>query len=80
MILDLKGGFVAKAYQPSIGSGSDAVVIVNDEDSVIKRIKYGNDFIELHPVNPKVSAQWFTGENVQRIRIFGLVKGMRRSF
>lgn len=74
------GDLVLVQYQPSVDSGSYAVVIVDDEDGVIKRVEYGNDFIELHSVNPMYPPRRFTGEDVQRIRIFGLVKGMRRSF
>lgn len=74
------GDLVLVQHQPTVDSGSYAVVIVDNEDGVIKRIEYGNDFIELHSVNPMYPPRRFVGEDVERVRIFGLVKGMRRSF
>lgn len=74
------GDLVLVQHQPTVDSGSYAVVIVDNEDGVIKRVEYGNDFIELHSVNPMYPPRRFSGEDVERVRIFGLVKGMRRSF
>lgn len=64
--------------QTSVDSGSIAVVIVDDEDGVIKRVVYGKNFIELHSVNPMYPPRRFEGEDVTRIRVFGLVKEVKR--
>lgn len=64
----------------SVDSGSYAVVVVDDENGVIKRIEYGDGYITLHSVNPLYPPRCFKGEEMLRIRIFGTVKGLRRSF
>lgn len=74
------GDLVLVQCQPTVDSGSYAVVIVDNEDGVVKRVEYGKDFIELHSVNPMYPPRRFEGKDIQRIRIFGLVKGMRRTF
>ena len=74
------GDMVLIQCQPTVDSGSYAVVIVDDEDGVVKRVEYGNDFIELHSVNPMYPPRRFAGRDTERIRIFGLVKGLRRTF
>ena len=38
--------------QSSVDSGSYAVVMIDEEDGVVKKIVYGPDFIELHSINP----------------------------
>ncbi len=63
-----------------IESGSYGVVIVDEEQGTVKRIVYGNDFIELQSVNPMYPPRKFKGEEIKRVRIFGKVKGMRRIY
>lgn len=61
-------------------SGSYAVVMVDDDNGVIKKIEYGDGYIVLHSVNPLYPPRRFEGKEMLRIRIFGVVKGMRRNF
>ena len=61
-------------------TGDYAVVVVDGDNGVIKRIEYGNGYIVLHSINPMYPPRKFEGEEMERIRIFGLVKGLRRSF
>ena len=68
----------ARTRQASVDSGSIAVVIVDDEDGVIKRVVYGDDFIELQSINPMYPPRRFEGRDVLRIRVFGLVKEVKR--
>lgn len=74
------GDLVLVRCQPTVESGSYAIVMVDDELGVVKRVIYGNEFIELQSVNPMYPPRRFEGEDVSRIRIFGLVKGMKRIF
>ena len=74
------GDLVLVRCQSSVDSGAIAVVIVDDEDGVIKRIIYGEDWIELHSVNPMYPIRRFEGEDVTRIRVFGLVRQCVRNF
>lgn len=74
------GDLVLVKCQPTVESGSYAIVMVDDELGVVKRVVYTNDFIELQSVNPMYPPRRFEGEDVARIRIFGVVKGMKRIF
>mgnify|MGYP003292918835 CR=1 FL=1 len=75
-----EGDLVLVQCQPSVESGSYAVVTVDDEMGVVKRVVIGDNFIELQSVNPMYPPRRFEGEDILRIRIFGLVKGMKRLF
>lgn len=66
--------------QPSVDSGHYAVALVDDENGVIKKIVYGADWIELLSVNPMYPPRRFEGAEVQRVRIFGLVKKTLRNY
>lgn len=65
--------------QESIDSGQIAVVLIDDEEAVVKRVVYGDDWIELQSVNPYYPPRRFEGQDVQRIRIMGLVKEVSKS-
>ena len=74
------GDLVLVKCQPVVDSGCYGVVMVDDELGVVKRIIYGGGFIELQSVNPMYPPRRFEGEDMERIRVFGLVKGMKRVF
>lgn len=76
----IEGDLVLIRIQPSVDSGSYAVVTIDDADGVIKRVVYGKSFIELQSVNPMYAPRRFEGADVQRIRVFGLVKEIKRKF
>lgn len=76
----MEGDLVLVQVQSSIDSGSYGIVTVDNEDGVIKKVVYGNDFIELQSINPMYPPRRFEGEDVKRIRVFGLVKEVRRKF
>lgn len=61
-------------------TGDYAVVMVDGDNGVIKRIEYGDNCIILHSINPMYPPRKFEGNQMLRIRIFGIVKGLRRSF
>lgn len=73
-----EGDLALVRCQKSVDNGSIAVVIIDNEDGVIKRIKYGNDWVELHPVNPMYPVRRFENEDVSRIHVYGLVKEIIR--
>mgnify|MGYP003290321990 CR=1 FL=1 len=64
----------------SIDSGSYGVFIIDGEDGVIKKVVYGNDFVELLSVNPLYPPRRFEGKDVLRVRVFGEVKEITRKF
>lgn len=72
------GDLILVRSQTSVDSGSIAVVIIDDEDGVVKRVVYGKDFIELHSINPLYPVRRFENEDVLRVRVCGLVKQIKR--
>lgn len=60
--------------QESVDSGQIAVVLIDGEEAVVKKIKYGKDWIELISVNPYYPPRRFEGSEVLRVRVVGLVK------
>ena len=76
----MEGDLVLVRCQTSVDSGSYAVVTNDDEDGVVKKVVYDRDFIELQSINPMYPPRRFEGEEVLRIRVFGLVKEIKRKF
>ena len=64
--------------QTSVDSGSYAVVLIDGEDGVVKKVNYGSDWIELVSENPHYPVRRFEGADVMRLRVIGLVKMMIR--
>lgn len=65
--------------QNTVDSGKIAVVIIDNEDGVVKRVVHGKNFIELQSINPMYPPRRFDGKEMRRIRIFGLVKQIKRA-
>ena len=65
---------------PTAESGDYAVVMVDDDNGVVKKIEHGAGFITLHSVNPMYPPRKFEGKDMLRIRIFGVVRGLRRNY
>ncbi len=76
----MDGDLVLVRIQSSVDSGAYAVVTIDNEDGVVKQIVYGSDFIELRSVNPMYPPRRFENEDVTRIRVFGVVKEVKRKF
>lgn len=76
----IDGDLILVRCQTSVDSGSYAVVTIDNEDGVVKRIIYGKDFIELQSINPMYPPRRFEGRDITRIRVFGLVKQLKRNF
>lgn len=73
------GSKVLVRKQDSVDSNQIAVVLIDGEEAVVKKIKYGKDWIELISVNPYYPPRRFEGADVQRIRVIGLVKEVSKS-
>ena len=67
------GDIVQVHKQESVDSGSIAVVLVDGDEGLVKRVSYGEDWIELQSINPMYQAMRFEGEDVLRVRVVGLV-------
>lgn len=68
------GDMILLRRQESIDSGQIAVVLIDGEEASVKRVIYGDKWIELQSVNPYYPPRRFEGADVQRLRVMGLVK------
>lgn len=59
--------------QDSVENGSVAVVMIDDE-AVVKKIKYGKNWVELHSFNPYYPVRRFEKGELMHLRVVGLVK------
>ena len=60
--------------QESVDNGQIAVVLIDGEEAVVKKINYGDNWIELESFNPYYPPRRFEGSDVQQIRVVGLVR------
>ncbi len=67
------GDMILVRRQDSVENGSVAVVTVDDE-ALVKKIKYGKNWVELHSFNPYYPVRRFEKQETERIRVVGLVK------
>ena len=51
-----------------------AVILLNGDDGLVKKVVYGETWIELHSLNRDYPVMRFEGEDVMRVRVVGLVK------
>ena len=65
--------------QTSVDSGQIAVVLIDGDDAVVKKVKYGDDWIELQSINPYYPPRRFENADVQKIQILGLVKEVSKT-
>ena len=60
--------------QESVDSGQIAVVLIDGEEAVVKKVEYGSDYVTLISINPYYPPRRFEGKEVLRLRVVGLVK------
>lgn len=60
-----QGDKVLIRKQEYVDNGQIAVVLVNDEEATLKRVKYIDDSIILYPDNPKYQPQIYKAEDVK---------------
>lgn len=68
------GDIIQVVKQTSVDSGSVAVVLLDGQEGLVKRVVYGKSFIELHSINPAYPVRRFEGEEVLRVSVVGLVR------
>lgn len=77
---EIENGDVIQVHkQSSVDSGSIAVVLVDGEEALVKKVIYDENHIELHSFNPNYPTVSFRGADLMRIRIMGLVKSAIKS-
>lgn len=68
------GDMIVVRKQSSVDSGQIAVVMIDKEEGVVKKVTYGNNWIELISINPLYPPRRFEGEDILRLSVLGLVK------
>lgn len=74
------GDIIVVRKQESVDSGDIAVIMIDGEEAVVKKVLYGDDWIELHSINPEYMPRRFEGAEAERLRVVGLVKGTFKMF
>lgn len=74
------GDLVLVRKQTSVDSGDLAVVIVDKEEALVKRVFYDTDLIELHSKNPYYPVRRFVGDEVLDVCVVGLVLESKRKY
>ena len=74
------GDMVLVRKQTSVDSGDLAVVIVDKEEALVKRVYYDTDLIELHSKNPYYPVRRFVGDDVLNVCVVGLVLESKRKY
>lgn len=68
------GDSIQVLKQDWCNSGQVAVVLIDDEDSVVKKIEYDKNSITLLSFNPEYAPRVFIGAERDRLRILGIVR------
>lgn len=68
------GDIIVVRKQSSVDSGQIAVVLIDNEDGVVKKVVYDKDTVELVSINPMYPPRHFEGDDILRLSIVGLVK------
>ncbi len=68
------GDTIVVRRQPCVDNGQIAVVLIDGEEGVVKKINAGENFIELISINPMYPPRIFEDEELERISIVGLVR------
>ena len=63
-----------------VDSGCYAVVIVDDEEGLVKRLVYSDGWLELQSVNPYYPPRRFEGDDTHRVTVVGLVVESKRKY
>ena len=74
------GDIVIVRKMSSVDSGDIAVVLVDREEGLVKKVEYGSDWIVLISINPDYPVQKFIAEDVMRISVVGKVVGSYKEF
>lgn len=67
------GDIIVVRRQTSVDSGDIAVVLLDGDEGLVKKVVYGSTWIELHSINPEYKTKRFDDAEVQRLRVVGKV-------
>ena len=76
----LEGDILLVQCRDTVESGALGVFVVNGDEGVVKKIRYGRGWVELDSVNPMYPPRRFTGEDAENVNVVGLVVECKRQF
>ena len=68
------GSKILVKRQECVDNGQIAIALIDGEEAVVKKIKYGENWIELISANPYYPPRRFENGEINRVKILGLVK------
>lgn len=68
------GDIIQVLKQETVPNGAIAVVLLDGDEGLVKRVAFGDSWIELQSINPMYKPIRFNGASVSRVRVVGLVK------
>lgn len=68
------GDIIQVHKQTDVDSGSIAVIRLENEEFLVKKVQFGHNWIELHSINPTYPPLRFEGPAALGVHIVGLVK------
>lgn len=68
------GDVIQVHRQSSVDSGSIAVLLIDGEDAVVKRVIFDGNAIELQSLNTMYAPRRFEGKDANRVAVLGVVK------
>ena len=76
----IEGDIVLVKRQDDVDNGQLAVVVINDEEATIKKVKKGRDYIELISSNPAYDSRIIEEIYLEGLHIVGQVMELKRKF
>ena len=76
----MEGDLALVRLQSDVDSGDLAVVVIDGEEGVMKKIQKTENSISLISFNPMYETRVFVGKDMAKIRIFGKVVKVERSY
>ncbi len=74
------GDIIQVHKQDSVDSGTIAVVLLDGDEGLVKRVVYGDGWLELQSINPYYKPMRFTGADIMRVRVVGVVRKLIKNF
>ena len=71
------GDMVFIRIQPTVENGEIAAVLIDDE-ATLKRINFDGTTLVLYPANSTLSPTYYTGEELENVRIIGKMQALLR--
>ena len=76
----LEGDLLLVQCRDDVKDGALAVMTVGGDEGVVKKLRYGQDWVELDSINPMYPPRRFEGAAAESVRVVGLVVECKRMF